>query len=71
MGPEDLEGIAGALDDIGERLADLAFECLRNASEAADPSSQLAEERRLRQAIRGVQRAAAILRRSRPEEEFG
>jgi hypothetical protein len=69
MDPEALESINSALDEIAERLGDLAYECLRRASEASDPTQLLAEERRLRQAIRAVQRAGAVLRRSQSDDD--
>ena len=52
--------IVGALRSIEERLRELAFERLRAAAEDNDPDAE-ADERRLQQARRGVERAIRAL----------
>lgn len=59
---ERLEELAARLDGIGEELADLALDALREA--ASDPTERdrlVAEERRLTRARRAVEKAAALL----------
>ena len=62
----DRDEIRDRLEAIAEELADLAMESLRDAIEAGQ-RSRPAEERRLTQARRSVERAAALLR---PEDEL-
>jgi hypothetical protein len=57
----DLDGIRGRLEAIAEELADLAMEALRDAIDAGE-QRRPAEERRLTQARRSVERAASLLR---------
>lgn len=57
----DLDDIRGRLETIAEELADLAMEALRDAIEAGE-RGRPAEERRLSQARRSVERAASLLR---------
>ncbi len=57
----DLDDIRGRLDAIAEELADLAIEVLRDAIDAGE-RGRPAEERRLTQARRSVERAASLLR---------
>ena len=59
---ERLEELASRLEGIGEELADLALDALREA--AADPEERarlVAQERRLTRARRAVEKAAALL----------
>jgi hypothetical protein len=60
MAPE-ADDIRGRLEAIAEELADLAMEALREAIEAGE-RGRPAEERRLTQARRSVERAASLLR---------
>ena len=57
----DLDDIRGRLEAIAEELADLAMEALRDAIDAGE-QRRPAEERRLTQARRSVERAASLLR---------
>ncbi|HWC38273.1 MAG TPA: hypothetical protein VG476_07080 [Acidimicrobiales bacterium] len=57
----DLDDIRGRLEAIAEELADLAMEALRDAIDAGE-ERRPAEERRLTQARRSVERAASLLR---------
>jgi hypothetical protein len=57
----DLDDIRGRLEALAEDLADLAMEALREAIEAGE-RSRPADERRLTQARRSVERAASLLR---------
>jgi len=57
----DLDAIRGRLEAIAEELADLAMETLRDAIESGE-QARPPEERRLTQARRSVERAAALLR---------
>lgn len=59
--PADLDDIRGRLETIAEELADLAIEALRDAIDAGE-RGRPAEERRLTQARRSVERAASLLR---------
>jgi len=56
----DLDDIRSRLEAIAEELADMAMEALRDAIEAGD-QRRPAEERRLTQARRSVERAASLL----------
>ena len=60
----DLEEAAEDLDRLAERLADLALDRLRRATDPDDPDAQAAagEERRITRARRSVEKAAALLR---------
>jgi hypothetical protein len=60
MAPE-ADDIRGRLEAIAEELADMAMEALRGAIEAGE-RGRPAEERRLTQARRSVERAASLLR---------
>ncbi|HEX4538674.1 MAG TPA: hypothetical protein VH112_00385 [Acidimicrobiales bacterium] len=60
MAPE-ADDIRGRLEAIAEELADMAMEALREAIEAGE-RGRPAEERRLTQARRSVERAASLLR---------
>ena len=55
------EDLADRLDVIAEELSDLALDSLRAALERGD-SSRPAEEKRLTQARRAVEKAAHLLR---------
>ena len=57
----DPDDIRARLEGIAEELADLAMESLRQAIDAGE-QRRPAEERRLTQARRSVERAAALLR---------
>jgi hypothetical protein len=57
----DLDDIRGRLESIAEELADLAMDALREAIDAGE-RGRPAEERRLSQARRSVERAASLLR---------
>lgn len=57
------EELADRLDVIAEELSDLALDSLRAALERGD-SSRPAEEKRLTQARRAVEKAAHLLRGS-------
>jgi hypothetical protein len=57
----DLDDVRGRLEAIAEELADLAMEALRDAIDAGE-QRRPAEERRLTQARRSVERALALLR---------
>jgi hypothetical protein len=65
----DLEEAAGDLEQMAERLADLALDRLRRATDPDDPQAQAAagEERRITRARRSVEKAAALLRSSASE----
>jgi hypothetical protein len=56
----DLDEIRGRLEVIAEELADLAMEALRGAIDAGE-RGRPANERRLTQARRSVERAASLL----------
>jgi hypothetical protein len=56
----DLDDVRGRLEAIAEELADLAMESLREAMDAGE-RGRPAEERRLTQARRSVERAASLL----------
>src|SRR5207248_1411584 len=56
----DLDDIRSRLEAIAEELADMAMEALRDAIEAGE-QRRPAEERRLTQARRSVERAASLL----------
>ena len=60
---ERLEATADRLDAIAEELADLALDALRTALDRGE-SNRPAEERRLTQARRAVEKAAHLLRDS-------
>jgi hypothetical protein len=57
----DLDDIRARLEAIAEELADLAMESLRQAIDAGE-QRRPAEERRLTQARRSVERAASLIR---------
>jgi hypothetical protein len=57
---KDTSDLAATLQHVEERLRELAYECLREAAEDGDPDA-VAEERRLQQARRGVERALRAL----------
>jgi hypothetical protein len=59
------EALAERLDAIGEELADLALDHLRAALERGE-TARPADERRLTQARRAVEKAAHLLRRRDP-----
>jgi hypothetical protein len=56
-----LEELAARLETIAEELADLAMDALREAIEGG-ATKRPADERRLTQARRAVDKAAALLR---------
>ena len=60
-GGDRREELADRLDVIAEELSDLALDSLRTALERGD-SSRPAEEKRLTQARRAVEKAAHLLR---------
>ena len=60
-GVDRREDLADRLDVIAEELSDLALDSLRAALERGD-SSRPAEEKRLTQARRAVEKAAHLLR---------
>jgi hypothetical protein len=57
----ELDDIRARLEAIAEELADLAMESLRQAIDAGE-QRRPAEERRLTQARRSVERAASLIR---------
>jgi hypothetical protein len=62
----DLDDIAGRLSAIGEELADVAIDRLRQASESMQSGGEpdpgiMAEEKRITRARRSVERAAGLL----------
>ncbi|HEX6476222.1 MAG TPA: hypothetical protein VF005_03030 [Acidimicrobiales bacterium] len=57
----DLDDIRSRLEALAEELADLSMETLRRAIDAGE-QGRPAGERRLTQARRSVERAAALLR---------
>lgn len=57
----ELEDIRKRLEDIGEELADLAIQRLRESIDAGGHELPL-DERRMTRARRAVEKAAAILR---------
>ena len=57
----DVDGIRERLEAIAEELADLAMEALRAAVEAGE-EKRPADERRLTQARRAVEKAAGLLK---------
>ncbi len=60
--PDDgMADLAARLDTIAEELADLAMDALRQAIDEG-ASKRPADERRLTQARRAVEKAAALLR---------
>jgi hypothetical protein len=61
MSADRLEELAARLDGISEELTDLAVDVLREAVEAGATTRPDAE-RRLTQARRAVEKAAALLR---------
>lgn len=63
---QDTSELVAALQQVEERLRDLAYECLRSAAEDGDETA-VAEERRLQQARRAVERALRALGQS-PED---
>jgi hypothetical protein len=65
----DLDEAAGDLEHLAERLADLALDRLRRATDPDDPDALAAagEERRITRARRSVEKAAALLRSSASE----
>ena len=59
---DELAEVAGQLEDLAERLADLALDRLRAATDAEDPDLEaVAVERRITRARRSVQKAATLL----------
>jgi hypothetical protein len=58
---DDLDRLAGRLDEIGEELADLAMAALRRALDEGE-EARPASERRITRARRSVEKAAALLR---------
>jgi hypothetical protein len=69
-GVERREELADRLDAVAEELGDLALESLRGALERGD-SSRPAEEKRLSQARRAVEKAAHLLRSGTDEGTAG
>ena len=68
-GPARQDELAERLDAIAEELSDLALDVLRQAVERGD-AARPAEEKRLSQARRAVEKAAHLLRRGdRPGDE--
>ena len=61
MNQESLEALATRLDEIGEEIADLAIESIRDALQSA-PGGRPPAERELTQARRAVVKAAHALR---------
>jgi hypothetical protein len=59
-GTGDTGEIVETLARVEERLRELAYECLRAAAEDGDAAA-VAEERRLQQARRGIERALKAL----------
>jgi hypothetical protein len=59
------EELADRLDAIAEELSDLALDVLREAVDRGD-SARPAEEKRLSQARRAVEKAAHVLRAADP-----
>jgi DNA-binding ferritin-like protein len=60
---DDLSAVADRLDDVAERLADLAMSALRAELDNADSDGKRPEiEKRISKARRGVERAAQQLR---------
>ncbi len=55
--------LAGQLESIAERLAELALDCLREVLEEGESpdSHKVAEERRITRARRSVEKAAHLL----------
>lgn len=60
----DLDEVADDLERLSERLADLALDRLRRATDPDDPDAAVAaaEERTITRARRSVEKAAALLR---------
>ncbi len=56
----DTSELVATLQQVEERLRELAYECLRDAAEDGDQDA-VAEERRLQQARRAVERALRAL----------
>jgi hypothetical protein len=72
---EDLAELAGELEGIAERLADLALERLRSAVDPDDPDAGASEEeRRITRARRAVEKAINLLegasRPSTPDDSY-
>ncbi len=65
MGSPDASSIAERLRAIEEELRDLAYDRLR---ESVDTGKVLAEERRLHQARRAIEKAIHLLSDSPPED---
>jgi hypothetical protein len=65
MSDDRLEELAARLDGISEELADLAVHALRQAVDAGATKRPDAE-RRMTQARRAVEKAAALLRSGSP-----
>lgn len=60
---DDLDVIAGRLDDLAEQLSDLAISALREALEDEDGDGKRPEvEKRITKARRSLDKAAALLR---------
>ena len=64
----DLDDIRGRLEAVADELTDLAIEALRDAIDAGE-QRRPAEERRLTQARRSVERAVALLRTEDKSDE--
>lgn len=60
MSVGDTTDIVETLRGVEERLRELAYECLRTAAEDEDADA-IAQERKLQQARRGVERALRAL----------
>jgi len=60
---EDLDSVAADVRALAERLADLALDRLRRATDPDDPdgSAAAAEERRITRARRALEKAAGLL----------
>ncbi|MBM3672626.1 MAG: hypothetical protein FJW86_10675 [Actinobacteria bacterium] len=56
----DTSDLVATLQQVEERLRELVYECLREAAEDGDQDA-VAEERRLQQARRAVERALRAL----------
>jgi hydrogenase maturation factor HypE len=57
----ELDGLLATLEELADRLDELAYTCLKDAAGADDPTDPLAWERRLRRARRALERAKAAL----------
>lgn len=59
--PDRYEGLAGRIDAVAEELDDLQFTALREAASTGAPRP--ADDKRLTQARRALEKAAHLLRR--------